>query len=355
MPCCLVRERNLVDLRVRSNDEPTVEGESRVALADLIGLLLLLGSAIWTYVSAAQAGGDPDSSVALHLVMVGAYVVGRLCSTVRRSLAPLVVVVFGAVVALYSPTELFGTGPLGGPFGYSNATAAFFVQIAIGGMLLALVAPNTLTRTAAVIAVLLFAAIPLASTSLAAKATLCLGPVTLLFCAWRRTRAAIALAAAVFITAIAASGVAGLFADSWDGASRTNETATSRRLILWDDAIEISGEAPFFGAGPGNFATASPLAREDPDARWAHHEVLERAAETGLPGAALLVALISWAFARLATGGTQDASRAVAAAALGAVTAHACVDYILHFPAIPAVTAFLIGATTGSSVQVKRL
>jgi hypothetical protein len=58
----------------------------------------------------------------------------------------------------------------------------------------------------------------------------------------------------------------------------------------------------------------------------------------------LLAGLFAWGFARLGLLGAPDAPAIVAAGALAALGIHACVDYVLHFPALPLAAAALFGA-----------
>ena len=126
---------------------------------------------------------------------------------------------------------------------------------------------------------------------------------------------------------------------------------STRRLTLWHESLQLIREHPLLGAGPGRFRLVSPTARSDPDAAWAHHEFLQQGVETGLPGMVLAVALVAWGFVTLwRVSGPLSPS---AAAALMAVGAHACVDYILHFPAVPIAAALLVGA--GSAASRRRL
>jgi O-antigen ligase len=92
---------------------------------------------------------------------------------------------------------------------------------------------------------------------------------------------------------------------------------------------------PVTGVGPGRFKELSPTARRDQDRQWAHHGFLQQGAETGAIGLALLAGLFLWGFARLAlSDGPARAVALVSVAVLG-LAAHACIDYVLHFPAVP--------------------
>jgi O-antigen ligase len=127
------------------------------------------------------------------------------------------------------------------------------------------------------------------------------------------------------------------------GASVATSALTERRVALWHDALVIAGRYPATGAGFHRFEQLSPTARSDPDARWAHNEYLQVAAETGIPGLILVTSLVLWGFLALAREPVLT-SKAVAAAGLAAVAIHASIDYVFHFVAIPVSAAALLGA-----------
>jgi hypothetical protein len=70
---------------------------------------------------------------------------------------------------------------------------------------------------------------------------------------------------------------------------------------------------------------------------------LQQGAETGVIGLLLLIFIVIWGFSSLGAvkGDTVTVLGGVALAALGI---HACVDYILHFPAVPIAASALVGA-----------
>jgi len=108
------------------------------------------------------------------------------------------------------------------------------------------------------------------------------------------------------------------------------------------------GANPLTGVGPGRFQATSPIARGDRDEPWAHHEYLHMGAETGLLGMVLLLGLFVWGFARLLTSGAPDGVAVIGAVAVAALGVHACLDYVLHFPAAPIAAAGLLGAAVST-------
>ena len=127
---------------------------------------------------------------------------------------------------------------------------------------------------------------------------------------------------------------------------RAERIPDDRRLGLWHDALTLIRDNPVVGVGPGRFAEESPIASADPDARWAHQGFLQFGAETGLPGLALLSVAFAWAIAAAGFGGNPELPSVLGVAALVALGAGACLDYLFHFPAIPIAAAALAGAAT---------
>ena len=85
--------------------------------------------------------------------------------------------------------------------------------------------------------------------------------------------------------------------------------------------------------GPGRFPTESPVARSDPDTRFAHSLPLELGAEAGvaagLSAVALLITLAAAAAIR-----RRGAAGVVATWAVVAFALQASIDYIYRFPAV---------------------
>ena len=126
---------------------------------------------------------------------------------------------------------------------------------------------------------------------------------------------------------------------------------TERRIVLWHESLQIIAAHPG-GIGPDRFSDVSRTARQDPDARWAHNEFLQQGVELGVAGLAILLLIVLWGFARLWVHPSPDMVVGLGAAALAALSIHACVDYVLHFPALPLTAAALVG--TAQAVPFRR-
>jgi O-antigen ligase len=160
------------------------------------------------------------------------------------------------------------------------------------------------------------------------------------------------------IALVACSLAVSLFSSSKfsDGFSPGREVRIAERIdygraASWGVAYKMLSQHPVFGVGPGGFRGASPFSRPISDLRWAHNEFLQIGAELGVVGLFLVMALFAWTFMRLAS--PLAGSSTVAALAVGALATHASVDYLLHFPALPAVALALVGSTPLRGPRVK--
>lgn len=322
-------------------------GERRAAILDIAGFAVFAGLAGWTILTGAVSGGDPASVVGLVAVSGMGILVGRVAGTRDRIIVPTAIAVVAVIPVLVMGSDLAG-GPVDGPFGYANATGAFYALAAVAAVMVALEARSNWIRAVAWAAVIGFAGVVIASSSIAASLLVVTLPLLALgFGKARRARAAIGLFACLFAGAVLLTVVIGVAYPSRTPAALDDaiaHTIGARRAVLWRDAAVIMGSEPVTGAGLGSFQILSPTARTDADARWAHNEFLQLGAETGVPGLILLVLVFGWVFMSLwVAGGTAAALGAAAAAAIGM---HASIDYILHFPAIPIAAAALVGSAS---------
>jgi O-antigen ligase len=146
---------------------------------------------------------------------------------------------------------------------------------------------------------------------------------------------------------------------SYDSAPRSgvvdrlvDATLSETRPRLWSEAFTLIRQSPVYGVGPHRFAETSPTALREPiDTRWAHHELLQFGAETGVVGLLLGLTMLLWCFA-VFWWAERDRGAAIAVLALAAVSIHSMVDYVFHFPAIGLVAAALVGS--GSAAPAAR-
>lgn len=315
----------------------------------LVGGTALLGAVGWTAYSAVATGGDPAPFAALALGSGAAMLLGRLLSSRRPWLTPALIVAASVSVAVFSRSTLLSSSPVGGPLGYANAKAAFFVQAAAAALMLAATAPGPISRVIGALAFPALGIVAPVSGSAAASAVLLL-PLAGLAGGFgsRVARLLTAGFAVLVVISLAASVVlaARFSREGPEGAIDrfAQNIIDRRRVALWNDAVVLIAKHPLTGVGPGRFAQSRTTAPGDPDARWAHHEFLEQGAETGLPGVLLVLSVFVAGFGWLRL--RADAVATVAAGAFAALGIHACLDYVLHFPLVPLAAAGLLGAAS---------
>lgn len=313
---------------------------------DLTGLTLFAAAAGWTFVAARLSGGRPEPVAALFVACGFAWAAGKATATRHRLLVPGAVVVAAAALALYSPESILSRAPLAGPFGYANAKGAFFVQAALAGLMVAVGSRRIPGRAVGVAAAVAFAAVPiLTGSNLAAVLVLALPAVALVVTSTKGARIATTAFGTLVVLALVTTILLGVAyrPGSPSGVDRAVDALLSeRRPALWADALTIIRDRPVTGVGPRRFQL-SPVVESDRDARWAHNGFLQQGAEAGVIGLALLVILFAWGFVRLGSTPGADRLTALSGAALAALGVHACIDYILHFPAVPITAAALVG------------
>ena len=316
-------------------------------VVDGVGAVLLL-LYVGAIVVAGRKGGTPGPEIALTLGAAVALVVGRLAGLVHRAIVPAAFVVIGAVVVASGP--LIGGGPLEGPFGYRNATGAFCALVTIAALMVAASVPRWWTWVLAILAAVPFALVAAADSAAAGLSLLVIVVALIGLFGSRWVRVSIVVVATLFAVIFAGTIVLGAgYRPGLDNA--VVRALTERRIVLWHESLQIIVAHPA-GVGPARFSHVSPTARQDADARWAHNEFLQQGVELGVAGLAILLLIVLWGFARLWVHPSPDMVVGLGAAALAALCIHACVDYVVHFPAVPLAAAALVG--TAQAVPSRR-
>jgi O-antigen ligase len=340
-----------------ANGESSMPPERLGRIVDLVGLALLGGLIGWILLSAGVSGGDPLPAVLLSLAAAGALVASRLISSRLPSLVPAVLVVVAVVLAAATLPDQLTHDPTGRPLGYANANAAFFLQAAIGALMIATGAQVAAVRALGVVAAVALGAVIVALHA-AAAAVLFLAAVLVALAARtaRMARVVGAICAGLLGVAIVASVILGAaYSHGTEGGRVVQEAEralSTNRLALWHDALRDMRDHPAFGVGPGRFRLTSQTA-QDPDTQWAHNEFLQTGAETGIIGVALLALAFLWAFARLWAGARLGPLTALGAAAVAALGIQASIDYILRFPEVTIAAAALLGVAIASTSAKK--
>jgi O-antigen ligase len=301
---------------------------------DRAGLAAIAVLTIWPLLN----GGWRTSAIVV--ACVGVFAVSRLQSSSNSWIVPAFLVFGLAMVAVIDVGGLLSDGAGRGPFGYSNAKAAMFVQGSAAAVMLAMAAGSTTVRRLALGAAFVFAIVPFVSGTVAAALTLAfvVGSVVV---PRRWARLVITSFCVLFVAALIATATVGI-AGAAPGVPNDD-----RRVTLWGEAVDILVANPVLGGGA--FSEASATAASDADASWAHNEFLQLGAEHGIPALGAAVLLVLWVFVRLRRAAVMSTLALPVSAAVAALTVHACVDYVGHFALIPMLCAALVGAAVGAA------
>lgn len=146
------------------------------------------------------------------------------------------------------------------------------------------------------------------------------------------------------------------------GALDPAPSTMAARAYLWREALGMFAQAPLFGVGPGMFSWHLFLdapgfhGMRIPGAeRYAHDLPLQLLAETGIAGAALVIApLVSWFWSNRAP--RSEAWRWWAVAFAGVVTLHSLVENPLWYAHFLGPCALVLGlADRGRAVKTERV
>ena len=310
---------------------------------DVLGAVLWLGLVVWvTRVARTPAGAAPVRD--LLLVMGAIYLLSRLITVLTPWLVPAVLLAVGTSTAVWSIGGVF-TGAGGSLLGYANAAAAFHLACVAAGLMAVARLRNTDLKVAASAGAVACGFVPWLTTALTSALLVLVLPMALVarHLGWRVR----GLVVWVAVGAIAVIACTVAIAATYDGRGPVDwlvaQTLSGNRGLLWAEAFDAAVANPVEGVGTSRFSQVSATAADDLDLRWAHNEFLQIAAETGLPGFALSLALLLWVFTRFWAGG-RDAATGVAAAGLAAMVVAASIDYVWHFPAVTLATAAIAGA-----------
>jgi O-antigen ligase len=314
---------------------------SRLDRYDRVGLALVAIFAGWSVLSAVVAGGNPWPPLALTAAATAVYAGGRTWGS-RDPVLVSALIVFGILVSVVvaGPRAISGS-PLAPVLGYANANAALYTLGVVAATIIATFADRRFIRWLGAVLALAMLALAVINTSQAAVVLAIAVLLAALTARWLGRWVAL-VAPLLVLAAIATTVVLGATHGTATLAP-LEEELTERRTVLWQEALDIVAAEPVFGVGPGGFAETSPTALADADARWAHSAYLEVAAETGVPGLVLLLALLWWVYGSLYRSRQDPRLVVIGTAGITALAIHAAVDYVAHFPAVVLIAAIVAG------------
>jgi O-antigen ligase len=317
---------------------------------DLAGCGLFLLAAGWVMWARVQSGGSARPGIGLICACGAVIIAVRMLGPRARLVVPAALLIVAFLVLAGSRSSIFSAAPLAGPLEYTNADGAFYLQASVAALVLASTVRWRLIKAGGYAVAVAFGMLPLIVHAAAAAWLVLTLPVIAIGSSVvgraKGPRLAIGLFGLLFGTCLAITivlGATGLAGDPSPLLRRAAiETVDRERVALWHDAFVIMQTHPGTGVGPGRYQLVSAIGSRDRDLRWAHNEFLQQGAEGGVVGLVLLVSLFTWGFGRLLLVDGPDTVTALAAASLAALGIHASIDYIMHFPAIPIMSASLV-------------
>lgn len=327
-------------------------------LAALLGAWLL-----WALLATALTGrtiGDGVEYAALPVVLGAGLVLGRLCAR------------WAGGFVLSAATTALALAVLVTPF-YANAQAAVGVQlVALSGLLLstALAGRPVASRggkrkrstTAAVVLPVLTGVLGVLLAARAEAASILVVAVAALVALALALAVPVGVSRVVGVASIGIGlvGVAGALVvvivlarlPVWPQWLEEDDSLSWARQLLWRDALELWGEHPVVGAGPGSFVEHSEVARSEPHLYAVHSSVLQVGAELGAVGAVLFLAVLV-AGASVAAQG--DRARAlIGVGAWCALAVHSMIDHLYEFPVVVVLAGVVIGWAGASARRGRR-
>ena len=320
--------------------------------ADVGGFLLVACLAGWILLSASLAAGSRVGPIGTLTMAASGYVVARFAARRWARAIPIAVVLIVVALGAWTWRDLVDGDPIGGPLGYQNANAALFLQAFVAALVLVVLSASWWRTIAATVVALLAVCVVIIGSTAAVALAAAVGTVGVVALVGRRRMGTTTVVMAGFLICLVGTVLLGLTYAPRSGDGATGSVAgssTEIRLALWHDALSLMVERPTFGIGAGRFAEESEVAAADPDTRQTHQEFFQLGAESGIVAGALLAAVFVWAIARA---GLDDGPVGViVAAGVAALGIHACVDYVLHFPLVPVVSAILAGAASSHGMK----
>ncbi|MFB6946786.1 O-antigen ligase family protein [Streptomyces sp. NPDC060286] len=250
--------------------------------------MILAACAIWSLISAAGRETGPEGVLLALLAVAAGFACGRICGTLLPVATATVAAVAALLLGLLSrhgvpgATATTDTAP-----GHAGAAAALLVLAAGAACCAAAASRQAPLRFALRLLALGAACAALTLRSVAGFAA----AVGVLLCSLAAARMRALATGLVVATswAVAADALPQGLKVSLEG------PLTAHRVQLWQDALELAGEHPVQGIGPGRFAALSPTVEQTVHSDGKPHSApLQQAAEQGVTGVVLLGSSFGW-------------------------------------------------------------
>ncbi|MFD1661692.1 O-antigen ligase family protein [Streptomyces caeni] len=326
--------------------------DDRRSVSDTTGVLLLGACAAWALITAAAHGGRPEGMLLAVLAVAAGYASGRILGALLPVAAPAVGAFTGLGLALAAPHITAGP-QFAAPLGHTGATAALLTLSSGAACCAAWAAGAPGYRLAPGLSAAAFAVIAAALGSTTGLAA-CAGVLLCSLAAGRTRRRGPALTALALVAALTTGTTWAVAEGALPQGLRTmlEDQFSRHRVRLWHDALTLTGRDPALGAGPGRFGELSPTAAQSlpPDSK-PHSAPLQQAAEQGLIGVALLVAVFCWVLYVLWRTSRPTPIALTAGAALTALAVIASVGNALSFTTVTVGAGTLAGIATARPLR----
>ncbi|RVU22375.1 O-antigen ligase domain-containing protein [Streptomyces antnestii] len=327
---------------------PSTETEyERHNVADVAGVVALGACAVWSLITATARAGRPEGVLLAVLAVAAGYVCGRISGALVPMAAPCAAALAELGLALASPHAV-PAPDTGSPLGRTGATAALLV-LATGAACCAAWATRRLPARVALFLLAGGAVVAAVDAGSVVAVTACTGVLLCSLASARMRYRGLGLAGfglvTALVTGLALALLKGVLPSGLDDS--LSGQLTQHRVLLWRDALRLTESEPGLGVGPGRFGELSPTAGETllSDGK-PHSAPLQMAAEQGLVGVCLLVAVFCWLLYVLWRSARSTPVVLTAGAALTALAALATLGNALSFTTVTAGAGLLAGVAT---------
>ncbi|MER6347214.1 O-antigen ligase family protein [Streptomyces sp. NPDC001595] len=311
------------------------------------GVVVLGACAVWSLITAAVHGGRPEGVLLAVLAVAAGHAAGRIGGSLLPVAAPCAGALAGLALAVAVPQLAPGPQP-GAPLGHSGATAAL-LALATGAACCAAWSASTVPLRSALWTLAAGIAVTAAVLGSRTGAVACAAVLLASLAAGRTRHRGPGLAGLGLVAALVTGA-------GWAVAAQTLPTGllaflegplTPHRVDLWRDTLALAREDTALGVGPGRFGELSEAVAGSPLSDGKPHSApLQQAAEQGVIGLLLLVAVFCWMLHMLWRTARPTPVALSAGAALTALAAISVVGNALSFTAVSAGAGLLVGLAT---------